>query len=46
VTGLRSLYQQLGPDARKKLADLVRAGARTKVDVSDAPRPQAPALRG
>jgi S1-C subfamily serine protease len=43
VTGLRSLYQQLGPDAvGKKLAvDLIRAGARTTVDVTIAPRPQA-----
>jgi S1-C subfamily serine protease len=44
VTGLRSLYQQLGPDAvGKKLAvDLIRAGARTTVDITIAPRPQAP----
>jgi S1-C subfamily serine protease len=43
VTGLRSLYQQLGPDAvGKKLAvDLIRAGARTTIDVTIAPRPQA-----
>jgi S1-C subfamily serine protease len=43
VTGLRSLYQQLGPDAvGKKLAvELIRAGARTTVDVTIAPRPQA-----
>jgi S1-C subfamily serine protease len=43
VTGLRSLYQQLGPDAvGKKLAvDLIRAGARTTLDVTIAPRPQA-----
>jgi S1-C subfamily serine protease len=43
VTGLRSLYEQLGPDAvGKKLAvDLVRAGVRTTVDVTIAPRPQA-----
>jgi len=43
VTGMRSLYQQLGPDAvGKKLAvDLIRAGAPTTVDVTIAPRPQA-----
>jgi S1-C subfamily serine protease len=43
VTGLRSLYQQLGPDAvGKKLAvDFIRAGARATVDVTIAPRPQA-----
>jgi S1-C subfamily serine protease len=43
VTGLRSLYQQLGPDAvGKKLAiDLIRAGVRTTVDVTITPRPQA-----
>jgi len=43
VSGLRSLYQQLGPDAvGKKLAvDVIRAGARTSVNVTIAPRPQA-----
>jgi S1-C subfamily serine protease len=43
VTGLRSLYQQLGPDAvGKTLAlDLIRAGVHTTVDVTIAPRPQA-----
>jgi S1-C subfamily serine protease len=43
VTGLRGLYQQLGPDAvGKKLAvDLIRAGVHTTVDVTIAPRPQA-----
>jgi S1-C subfamily serine protease len=44
VTGLRSLYQQLGPDAvGKKLAvDLIRAGAPATVDITIAPRPHAP----
>lgn len=43
VTGLRSLYQQLGPDAvgKKMAVDLIRAGARMAVDVTIAPRPQA-----
>jgi S1-C subfamily serine protease len=43
VTGLRSLYHQLGPDAvgKKMAVDLIRAGARTTVDVTVAPRPQA-----
>jgi len=43
VTGLRSLYQQLGPDTvgQKKAVELVRAGARTTVDVTVAARPQA-----
>jgi len=43
VSGLRSLYQQLGPDAvGKKLAvDVIRAGARMSVNVTIAPRPQA-----
>ena len=43
VTGLRSLYQQLGPDAvGKSLAiELIRAGARMTVDVTISPRPQA-----
>jgi len=42
VTGLRSLYQQLGPDTvgQKLTVDLVRAGARTKVDVTVAARPR------
>jgi S1-C subfamily serine protease len=40
VTGLRSLYQQLGPDTvgQRKAIELVRAGARTTVDVTVAPR--------
>jgi S1-C subfamily serine protease len=44
VTGLRGLYQQLGPDAvgRKLAVDLIRAGSRTTVDVTVAPRPQTP----
>jgi S1-C subfamily serine protease len=43
VSGPRSLYHQLGPDAvGKKLAvDLVRAGTQTTVDVTIAPRPAA-----
>jgi S1-C subfamily serine protease len=43
VSGPRSLYHQLGPDAvGKKLAvDLVRAGAHTTIDVTIAPRPAA-----
>jgi S1-C subfamily serine protease len=43
VTGLRSLYQQLGSDAvGKKIAvDLIRAGVHQTVDVTIAPRPQA-----
>jgi S1-C subfamily serine protease len=43
VTGLRSLYQQLGPDAvgQKKAVEIVRAGARTTIDVTIASRPQA-----
>jgi len=43
VTGLRSLYQQLGPETvgQKTAIDLIRAGARTKVDVTIAPRPRA-----
>jgi S1-C subfamily serine protease len=43
VTGLRSLYQQLGPDTvgQKKAVELIRAGARTTVDVTVAERPQA-----
>jgi len=43
VTGLRSLYQQLGPDSvgHKTSVELVRAGARMKVDVTIAPRARA-----
>ncbi len=43
VTGLRTLYQQLGPEAvgKKMAVDLIRAGARTTVDVTIAPRPRA-----
>jgi len=43
VTGLRSLYQQLGSDAvgKKMAVDLIRAGAHKTVDVTIAPRPQA-----
>jgi S1-C subfamily serine protease len=43
VSGSRSLYHQLGPDAvgRKLAVDLVRAGAHTTVDVVIAPRPAA-----
>jgi S1-C subfamily serine protease len=43
VTGLRSLYQQLGADAvgKKMAVDLIRAGVHTTVDVTIAPRPQA-----
>lgn len=43
VTGLRSLYQQLGPETvgQKTAVDLIRAGARAKVDVTIAPRPRA-----
>jgi S1-C subfamily serine protease len=42
VTGLRSLYQQLGPDTvgQKTAIELIRAGAQTKVDVTIAPRPR------
>jgi len=42
VTGLRSLYQQLGPDmvGQKLAVDLIRAGTRTKVDVTVAARPR------
>ena len=40
VSGLRSLYQQLGPDSvgQETSVDLVRAGARMKLDVTIAPR--------
>jgi S1-C subfamily serine protease len=43
VTGLRSLYQHLGPETvgQKTAIDLIRAGARAKVDVTIAPRPRA-----
>jgi S1-C subfamily serine protease len=43
VTGLRSIYQQLGPDAvgKAKPVDLIRAGARTTVEVVIGARPQA-----
>ena len=43
VTGLRSLYQQLGPDSvgQKKSVEIIRAGARTSVDVTVAARPRA-----
>jgi S1-C subfamily serine protease len=43
VTGARSLYHQLGPDAvGKKLAvELIRAGAHASIDVTIAPRPAA-----
>jgi S1-C subfamily serine protease len=43
VTGLRSLYQQLGSDAvgKKVAVDLIRAGVSKTIDVTIAPRPQA-----
>ena len=43
VTGLRSLYQQLGSDAvgKKMAVDLIRAGVSKTIDVTIAPRPQA-----
>jgi S1-C subfamily serine protease len=43
VTGLRSLYQQLGPDSvgQKMAIELIRAGARTTVDITVAARPRA-----
>jgi S1-C subfamily serine protease len=43
VTGVRSLYQQLGPDSvgRTTSVDLVRAGAPMKLDVVIAPRARA-----
>jgi S1-C subfamily serine protease len=43
VTGPRSLYHQLGPDAvgRRLAVDLIRAGAHASVDVTIAPRPAA-----
>ena len=41
VSGPRSLYHQLGPDAvgRKLAVDLIRAGASASIDVTIAPRP-------
>src|SRR5262249_58891401 len=41
VSGPRSLYHQLGPDAvgRKLALDLIRAGTPTSVDVTIAPPP-------
>jgi S1-C subfamily serine protease len=43
VTGPRSLYHQLGPDAvgRKLAVDLIRAGTPASIDVVIAPRPAA-----
>ncbi len=43
ISGPRSLYHQLGPDAvgKKMAIDLVRAGAHMTVDVTIAPRPAA-----
>jgi S1-C subfamily serine protease len=43
VTGPRSLYHQLGPDAvgRKLAVDVIRAGAHASLDVTIAPRPAA-----
>jgi len=43
VTGLRTLYQQLGADAvgKRMAIDLIRAGVHKTVDVTIAPRPQA-----
>ena len=43
VTGVRSLYRELGPDAvgQTKPVDLIRAGARTTVEVVIGPRPRA-----
>jgi S1-C subfamily serine protease len=42
VTGLRSLYQRLGPDTvgQRVAVELIRAGARTAVDVTVAARPR------
>jgi S1-C subfamily serine protease len=42
VTGLRSLYQELGPETvgQKKTVELIRGGARTTVDVTVAARPR------
>jgi S1-C subfamily serine protease len=41
VSGLRSLYQQLGPDAvgQRKAVEIIRAGAPTTVEVTIEPRP-------
>ncbi len=41
VTGPRSLYEQLGPEAvgRTLAVDLIRAGAPVRIDVAIAPRP-------
>jgi S1-C subfamily serine protease len=43
VTGLRTLYQQLGADAvgKKMAVDLIRAGEHNTVEVTIAPRPPA-----
>jgi S1-C subfamily serine protease len=43
VTGLRSIYRELGPDAvgQAKPIDLIRAGTRTTVDVVIGARPRA-----
>jgi S1-C subfamily serine protease len=43
VTGLRSIYRELGPDAvgQAKPVNLIRAGARTTVEVVIGARPQA-----
>ncbi len=42
VTGVRSLYRELGPDTvgQKKAVELIRAGARSTVDVTIAARPR------
>ena len=42
VTGLRSLYQRLGPDTvgQRVAVELIRAGARTALDVTVAARPR------
>ncbi len=41
VTGVRGVYQRLGPDSvgRRAAIDLLRAGAATKLEVTIAPRP-------
>jgi S1-C subfamily serine protease len=41
VTGVRSVYQRLGPDSvgRRAAFDLLRAGAPTKLEVTVAARP-------
>jgi S1-C subfamily serine protease len=43
VSGPRSLYHQLGPDAvgKQVAVDLIRAGSRTSIEVTIAPRPAA-----